>query len=207
MENNQKKWGIIIVLVGLILLFLVIYFTFFRAQPSEIIIEEDQGDFIGELPRDDIMPTTTPSDRPRNQKIYDISQEEEREPDVNDISKLAMSFAERLGSYSSQSNYSNIVDLQLFMTSAMKDWSYTYIERLKKENPNTSYYGISTYALSSQILSFDEKTGRAKIMVSTQRKEMSKDLAEENLFVQNIVIDLVKLDERWLLSGAYWQKD
>lgn len=208
MENNQKKWGIAIVLVGVLLLFLVIYFTFFRTSSTETIIEEErEGDFIGELPGEEIIPTTTPSDRPRNQRTYDISQEEEREADVNDVSKLAMTFAERLGSYSSQSNYSNIIDLQLFMTPAMKNWSDTYIDRLKSENPSTSYYGISTYALSSQILNYDENMGRAKIMVITQRKEVTDDLSNENLFVQNIVIDLVKLNDKWLLSGAFWQRD
>jgi hypothetical protein len=208
MENNQKKWGVFIVLVGLLLLFLVIYFTFFRNQPAEVVVEEErESDFIAELPAEEIISTTTPSDKPRDQRNYDISQEEEREADVNDVSKLAMSFAERLGSYSSQSNYSNIVDLQLFMTPAMKDWSYTYIEKLKEENPSTKYYGISTYALSSEILSYDESMGRARILVITQRKEISDDFSDENLFQQNIAIDLVKLDERWMLSGAYWQKD
>lgn len=208
MENNQKKWGLIIVIIGLLLLFLVIYYSFFRDRPSEIIIEEErETDFIGELPIEEIIATTTPSDRPRDQRIYDISQEEEREADVQDLSQLAMIFAERLGSYSSQSNYSNITDLQLFMTPAMKEWSNTYITRLKEENPSSSYYGISTFALSSQTVNFDDVSGRARIMVSTQRKEVSGDFADENMFIQNIAIDLVRLDGNWLLSGAYWQRD
>ncbi len=208
MENSQKKLGLAIVVIGLILLFLIIYYSFFRNKASEVIIEEErETDFIGELPIDEIFSTTTPSDRPRDRRVYDITQEEEREADVNDVSKLAMSFAERLGSYSSQSNYSNIVDLQLFMTPAMKEWSYTYIDRLKSENPSTVYYGISTYALSSQALSYDETTGRARVLVITQRKEVGNDLSAEKLFTQNIALDLVRLDDRWLLSGAYWQKD
>ena len=204
---GRKILAILIVTIGLAVIIGLVWFIFLNNSLGVDINQEQvvaPDDIASDAPSIITGQELTPTTPVVSTYKIDTSL---RETGVEDLKMIAAAFAERFGSYSNHSNYSNIVDLQLFMTPAMQDWSKTYIDRLRSENPSTSYYGISTYALSSQVISYDEKLGRARIMVVSQRKENSDDLSQEKLLVQNIAIDLVKLDERWFLSGAFWQKD
>ncbi len=203
--NTQKKWGLVIVLVGLILLGLLIYWTFFRGDQepvdTPVTLEPEIGGQLPSLTESEV----TPGDRPRNPQTYDISQEAAYTEGVNEISRFAMSFAERFGSFSSQSNFSNITDLQMFMTSSMRQWSVGYIDRLREENPSSTYYGISTYALSSETISFNEDAGQAEIRIFTQRRENRDDQPGENLFLQNLRLELMQQANDWKVNAAYWE--
>ncbi len=203
--NNTRKIGIIIVSIGLILLILLIYFVFFSSP--EVVEEpetpEPPTEDIG-LPESD-EPTITPGDRPKGQEVYDISQEEEYTPGIEDVSRLAMSFAERFGSFSSHSNFSNITDAQLFMTSSLRDWSNDYIKQLREENPEDFYYGITTQALSTETIDYNEDAGEAEIRVITHRVEIGDDIEGENNFQQDLLVELKIENDSWKVDAIYWQ--
>ncbi len=203
--NKTRKIGIIIVSIALILLILLIYFTFFRGTEIEEVPEPEDppSEDIGLPVSDD--PIITPGDRPRGLEIYDISQEEEHTPGLEDVSRLAMSFAERFGSFSSQSNFANITDAKLFMTRSLKDWADTYITRLRDENPEDFYYGITTQALSTETINYNEEDGQAEIKVTTHRRETGDEIDGENNFRQDLLVELEKENNRWKVSAIYWQ--
>lgn len=119
---------------------------------------------------------------------------------------IATSFTERFGTYSNQSNYKNFDELAVFMTDSMKKWVLSYQEDLKKKNPDINvYYALETKAISSQINTLDEKTGKGEILVKTQRQELKNSPANPRIFYQDILLKLVKINNEWKVDGAYWQ--
>jgi hypothetical protein len=209
MQTNRKSVGIIIVILGLIILGLIIYFGFLagreKPQPTPVIEEP----FVtGQLPAEPTQdPTVTPGDRPRNEQLYDLSKEKEHKTNQADVAKLAESFSERLGSFSNYSNYSNFSDLNIFMTDNMKDWADNYVKELRANVKNgEEYYGITTVALTSKVVEYNETAGTAKILVSTQRRESTGQANEGAAYNQDIELTLQRINGAWLVDKAYWVK-
>ncbi|MBN2884686.1 hypothetical protein JXE04_02050 [Patescibacteria group bacterium] len=204
--NRNKKLGLFIILVGLLIIAAIIYFIYIKRSfaPEAVFVEEAEP--IVQLPAVTDTSSITPGDRPRNYQQYDISQEEAHTTNANDITKLASAFAERLGSYSNQSNYSNFEDLNIFMTDSMRDWAKTYVEKMRQENPYSgSYYGVTTKAVSTEVNEFDDDLGSAEVIIGTQRKEINFNGSENN-YQQNLRLTFVKQSDQWLVDGAYWLK-
>jgi hypothetical protein len=122
----------------------------------------------------------------------------------DDLSQLSASFAERFGSWSNQSNYSNISDLKMFMTTRMQAWANTYIaEQISKNNNASQYYGISTWAASEEVKDLNESDGTATIIVKTFRQETAN--SDKPAYEQNVQIKLVRENDVWKGDSAYWQ--
>jgi len=119
------------------------------------------------------------------------------------VKNLSVLFVERFGSFSNQSNYENFYDLMPLMTSSMRAWAEQYIAD-NPLDPSEPYYGISTRALATEMVSIDIDAGQAEVNVETQRRE-TKTGEEERAFIQTINLDLVKIDNEWLISSATWQ--
>ncbi len=208
MLNNRQKVGLSIIVIGLVILLVIIYLSFFRNQPQKLGPKTNKSaTTTAQLPNQPQINTTTPGDKLRNYQKYDISQEPKHELNKNDLEKLAMSFSERLGSYSNQSNYNNFTDLKIFMTTKMKLWADRYVNKLKQTNNNNSnYFGVSTKALLAKVEEFDAKDGRAEVIVTTQRQESTAKVDDNKTYIQKIDISLRKVHGSWLVDKAYWQK-
>jgi hypothetical protein len=112
------------------------------------------------------------------------------------IRQLAMSFAERYGSYSSQADFKNFSDLEPVMTQKLHDSITNIIS--KGVSPDT-YSGYDTKALSINFVKMDNASGVAEVEVQTQRQ-----------YHQNI--DTVKviyqtLDLKFVMDGGEWKVD
>jgi len=207
MQTNRKTLGIIIIIIGLIVIGLIIYFGFFKTAPETAPTPSATSTVEGQLPTGLQTGTTTPSDKPRNQMTYDISKEKPHEFNANDLAKRAMFFSERLGSYSNQSDYGNFTDLKIYMTASFQDWVNKYVATLKSQSSASSgYYGISTKALTTDVKNFDDKAGRASITVTTERRESTEKINGGTPYQQKIDLDFVKVNGDWLIDRAYWQK-
>ena len=206
MQSNRKKLGIIIIVIGLIILILALYFGFFRKTATTSTTPEN-------VPAATVMPqlststpTTTPGDRAGNHQTYDISKEAPHQPNVNDLTKIAMAFSERFGSFSSQSDYSNFTDLKLLMTSNLKTWVDSYVQKIKSEKSGSAYYGITTKALTADVKSFDDKAGTADIVITTKRSESTQEIGGGTPYNQNLEIKFKKVNGDWLADEVYWGK-
>jgi hypothetical protein len=148
------------------------------------------------------------SDQPNNQ-IPPASQPVAQSQSVSedDLMRIAASFAERFGSYSNQSNFSNISDLKLFMSANMQTWADNYVNLQKQKNSATNiYYGITTKAVSEEVINYDDDLGQAKILVQTRRREaISSTNNTNNVFDQNITILFTKDRGAWKVDSAVWQ--
>lgn len=203
MDNNRKKIGIGLIVLGLIIIALIIYFGFIKKDKNEPIITEAP---IVELPLPVGNDLTNPSDRPRSWQP-NLNAETKHVFNETDLEKRAKAFAERFGSYSNQSNYSNFSDLEIFMTKSFIDWSKSYVEQLRENAPSYEvYYGISTRALTTELISFDEATGQAEINVLTERSESSANNGDLEPYQQKILLKFNKISNDWLVDAAYWEK-
>jgi hypothetical protein len=204
--NQRQKTGLLIIVISILLILGIIYFIFMRDPLVPTVDPTDPAVPVVNLPEvvDPII--LNPSDRPRNHQLYDISKEEEHQINASDVAKIANAFAERLGSFSNQSNYSNFEDLNIFMTASMRTWAIAYVDKMRADNPyDGSYYGITTDAVFNQVVDFDNDKGVAEVVVSTQRREIKMDGGENN-FNQDLRLIFVKENNQWLVDGAYWLK-
>lgn len=206
MQTNRKQIGILIIALGLVIILLIIYFVFSNKKTS--VTEGPQsGDVNTEISLEPRVGTTTPGDAPRNYQKYNVDNEPAHVTTADDLGKIAMSLAERFGSYSNQSNYGNFTDLKILMTDEMKSWSDAYVEKLKKQPQNSNvYYGITTKALTYEVKIFNDKTGQAEIVVSTQRRESTEKINGGEAYNQDLTIGLLKVDGEWLFDKATWSK-
>lgn len=202
-QAGRQKIGIGFVILGLLIIFIIIYFSFIKktTDPENLII--DEGDKIPVVDED---VNTTPSDIPRDNKVYDISKEEEHIFNSSDLEKRSKFFTERFGTYSNQSDYSNFTELEIFMTKSFSDWTKVYASKLKENAPDhSSYYGISTRSLTAKVLDFNSSKGTAEIHILTERTETLGDLQPES-YQEGITLKFVKLSKDWLVDAAYWDK-
>lgn len=211
---NKKTLGIIIIISALVILFGVIYVVFvndyfYKKNTDENLTDNEQVPKTVDTantnqnsnPKTIREITLDPMDSSSQPKAVDKVQS-----DKNDLSRIATSFAERFGTYSNQSNFSNITSLKIFMSKEMKKWSDQYIANQKKNNNDSSmYYGITTKAAAAEIQDYDEDKGTANILVITRRREAigtTNNLS--NVFTQNIGIDFIKEGGGWKVNQASW---
>lgn len=207
--KNPKRTGLIIIIISLILLAVLIFLIIWQknAQPETPAVVPPVATSTLPLAEADPIetPTTTPGDRPRNYQSYDVSQEDPYQVVAYDAEKKAKLFAERFGSFSNQSNYSNIADVTILMTPSMRVWAENYLAELRRQPYSGDYYGIITTAIVSETLAYDEAAGIINLVITTERQE-TKGLEAGPLYEQKIEIDLVREGNDWLVDRAQWRE-
>lgn len=199
----SRRWiGVIIVILGLAMLAGIIYVLFF--------MDFKKAPVTGDLktiqnPAGQAETATKPAeDDKKTVAIRPAS--EPKEMGEEDLKKMAALFTERYGSYSNQSNYRNMRDLEIFMTSSLQTWVENFIKQsIAKKNDASIYYGITTKAISQKVQDFDDAGGRAKILVKTQRRESTGTSVNSSSFQQEIEIGFVKEAGAWKVDKAVWQ--
>lgn len=205
MQSSRRNLGLLLIVIGLIILILIIYFGFLK---KPVVLEEPVETPTATTTQLITSPgtgTTTPSDKPRRQE-YDISQEPTHQFNIDDLTKLAMIFSNRFGSFSSQSDYSNFTDLKIFMTDSLKSWVDTYVSQIKSQTSSNTYYGITTNALTTEIKSFDDRAGTADIVVTTERRESTAQINGGTPYRQKLDLKFTKVSGDWLVNEVYWEK-
>lgn len=120
------------------------------------------------------------------------------------LKSTAMSFTERFGSYSNEGNFNNLNDLRAVMTLKMNAWVDNYIAS-QQSAKNESYYGVTTIAISSKIVTLSKELGQADILVSTQRQATKGSTINPRVTYQDLEIELVNTNDGWKVDSAQWQ--
>jgi hypothetical protein len=199
MTRNTKI--ILLVIGGIIaILLIILVISWGGEEPTANINNNNELGPVGSLPSDNHLLINDNQEVPVTKENTTVLNTEQKQ-EIN-LERMARSFAERFGSYSNQSNFENIRDLQVFMTSYMKDWSDKYIA---EHSGGTSqlYWGVQTKGLT--IKSSEVEESEATIVVSTQRREISGDSSNYKTYNQDLKLVFKKVDGIWLVDGAYWQ--
>jgi hypothetical protein len=220
--------GTIIIVIGIGLLASLVYFIFIKKTPiSEIIdsvpipgrqtqVEPDPSAISDSISGDT---SVTPGEGTEPRRIVVIEDQEQNQAQTpaassgefgkEDLMRMAASFTERFGSYSNQSNFSNIIDLRIFMSQKMKKWADSYVESERiKDAANDIYYGITTKAIAKDLKEYDDDLGRARVTVMTRRREATVTTGNfSNVIDQNIEIYFIRENGVWKVDNALWEPE
>jgi len=205
---NKKLIGTLIVILSLIIIGGIIYFLFFSnifggGEKTENETPKQTTPVIDTTVKEKPL-EITPTIKENKQITINV---ESKSMNKEMLAQVATSFAERFGSYSNQSNYSNINDLKIFMSQKMSDWADNYIkENRAKNQANDIYYGITTKSVSSEVKVFDDDLSKATILIKTRRREaLGTTNNVSKTYNQDILITFVKEKGAWKVDSAYWQ--
>jgi hypothetical protein len=208
---NKKFIIVLIVLIGVIFAAAYSYVMFFRTPsniaPDQNIINNQASNNSGTTTDETIkkIKARSEADNINNAGTQPVIAQD-KSVKKDDLKRMAGLFAERFGSYSNQSDYSNINDLKIFMSRKMCVWADNYVTEQKKSGLTAIYYGITTKSVSEEVKNFDEDSGLAVILVSTRRREANGTTNNvSNIFNQNILINFIKENGIWKVDSASWQ--
>jgi len=190
-KRNKIILAIVAVILLICLIFLVYYYLNNR-QPD--IIATESADFVNSV---SVVGPPIDSNEPLAVK--------EKPQLQSTLKAVAVTFAERFGSYSSESNFTNFDDLSSLMTEKMKLWSQNFIIQ-QSVNNSGSYYGIDAKAVSTKINTYDQQAGQANVVVVVQRREYKGNTTNPRIFYQNLILNLVQKDNNWLIDQATWEE-
>ena len=184
---------IIAAVIALVLIIILVWWLFFLRRPQPAPANPSAIE----------VPVTLPQ---ASSGLANESQSPVFEPALeSSLKAMALTFAERFGSYSNQSNFSNLDALRDLMTVRMKIWADSY-QASQAGIEDAAYYGVTTQALSAQITAFEESLGQAEIVVTTQRQEAKVSTVNPRVFYQDLKLQLVKTGEGWKVDSAEWQE-
>ena len=190
----MSKKLIALIVSGLLVIALIIYFIFiYDFNKSETPDGNNQTNQEVIPVVKDVTPLSVPS---RNTEDQTRDQAAQR----------AIAFAERFGSSSSQSDFSNLSDLELFMTADLQTQTKQYVlTEQQKPVTNFDYTGITTKAIVPKFTAFDASAGTASVTVATKRQEENSQ-GEVKSYNQNLKLTMKKLNNDWKVDTAEWEK-
>jgi len=203
--QNRKIISLFLILLGLAIIAVILYFLFAKKTAVTPVVTPVTPS-TGQLsPLEDQKGTTTPGDKPRRIE-YDITKEATHKTGAVDLEQRSAAYAERLGSYSTQSDYGNFTDLQIYMTDNFRAWADNYVAEQKAAAKSGSYYGITAKALTTEVKSFNDSAGTAEIIVTTERRASTAEIGGGEPYLQKLNISFLKVNGEWLMDAAYWEK-
>jgi len=209
MIENKKKIGLLIIAISALILAIIIIMLIknntTKTDTGMVATTTSGGNNLTGASTATTAPTSTPGDQIRNYQKYNISKESQHVINTNDAVKRSELFAARLGSFSNQSEYNNFTDLKIMMTDNMKVWADKYVTELKNQPYNGQYSGIITHALTSKVVSYDEKSGKAKVEVIAERQQQQANSLSPS-YQQKMTVELIKTNGEWLVDSAFWEK-
>lgn len=196
---------ILLIIGALIVLALIVWLVVFVTTDRPNLTDQsavnaagaDNGDSLPVPNRLVVNDNTTVPETVATAPVLDSAQAESIA-----LEQLARTFAARFGSYSNQSNFENIKDLQQFMTPSMRAWSDQYIAD-NSAGAASSHWGVITNALA--IASSAIGADSATIVVTTRRKEINGQSGEYKTYNQDLKLMFKSSSQMWLVDGAYWQ--
>ncbi len=198
--------------LGVLIISVAAYLLFFNSKPEAVLNTEKERMATIDKEMPESKEKIESVDRTKEIKVEEDEAEvkpkeedEEDETEADMLGAMAISFAERFGTYSSHSDYKNIKMLQPYMSKKMFSWSEKFIlDNIIEEKDYSTYYGIRTKAVSQKILVFEEGE-ETTVLVKTVRRESTGTEEDSRKFYQSIEINIIKENGEWKVNGAHWQ--
>jgi hypothetical protein len=188
MSDTQKRIIIGSLISALVIIIALIIWWFLFRRPQTPVIAPPTP--TSTAPAVTAVPAINPASEQRiaEEKSYPLG-----------LKQLAMSFAERYGSYSSDEPSLNLSDLESFMTNRLVNSG-----KLKPQIDAASpvFIGFSSKALLSDLTQITPTA--ATIIVRLQRVQTTGQ-GITNTFYSNLRLDAVKIGDTWKIDDAAWQ--
>ncbi|MDP3900386.1 MAG: hypothetical protein Q8Q23_04885 [bacterium] len=193
--SRKRLIAILVIILALIILVGLIYFMFLAPVAPVVPEATPTVNESNQLPATSDGITTAP-DLPRQPSPP-------RDTTKEDLRHIASSFVERYGSYSNQSGFSNLRELNLFMSNSLQAWMANYIANTNQADTNI-YYGITTKAVVVEVVNYQEALGEAEFLVKTQRAEAIGTSANTRKFQQDATVRMKKEGGIWKVDWVSW---
>jgi len=116
------------------------------------------------------------------------------------LTTVARNFAERFGSFSTDSDYANLAEVKLLASARVS----AQLDRLMTAEAGAQYYGVSSKVLKVEITNLDESQGEAAVTVVLQREETNA--RQQNLvYYQELYLTFISSAGNWLVDSYNWQ--
>lgn len=186
----ERRRVIEVTMAGAILLaFVLVVWLITREEVVERVIEEEKTQ---------TLPATNTTQKPKTIDPADV-------PQVQEVSAgtIARTFVERIGSYSSESDYQNVNDVSGIVTAELAARLEEDAEEARKQSPdNGGYYGISTTYVGAK--NSEESDVAITLLVQTQREESFGSPGNSTVRYQTVEVTLVKEGQDWKVSEYTW---
>ena len=219
---NTKIIGILIIVLGLGGLFGGAYYVYKQMyyQPDEApeLVQKEEVVDIKVIQNNNSYKLPIKTEHGSLEKIVELQNKKtvvisgkETQNDNNEsikeeqLKRTASLFIERFGSYSNQSNFSNVSDLKIYMSDKMKDWADDFVKKNNIDRDISVYYGITTKSISQKIEFVDQDLGQASILVNTLRRESGGNLSEDSSFYQEALVKFILEKGFWKVDSANWK--
>lgn len=193
----------IFIIVSLIILAVLGVSIFLLVRSKKLSTTNNQPNITENLPVGNELPAVAPivvTDISNNIKVTPVSSEETQKNATEQIAKI---FFERFNSYSSESQYQNIRDVQSLVTKSYWSQLSAKLPTTKPaENVITPFYSTITKAYSSKL----SQWGDNKAVVDLQVKitEEKNDVVGNR--DQQAKVYLINENGTWLVDKFEWAK-
>lgn len=154
--------------------------------PSNVI---DQTNFNGQINASE--PVQLPSDA----TVKPLSTEEQMKNAARQMAKI---FTERYNTYSSDSDFSNIREVETLVTSNL--WNIIS-KKMTAGQTGGEFIGMTTKVATAELI--DWQIDRATVTISARRTETKGVVVSEKN--QQAIVQLVKSNGNWLVDNFEWK--
>lgn len=184
---DRRRKIIIISAVVVLLIILIILLIFFNPlkKPAVVTLEEEATPIVNQVEQ---LPPPSPA-RVEGEKNYPLG-----------LEPLAMSYAERFASYSTDAQSKNLEDLKPLSTVKMQAFINEFINASPADSG--SYEAVEAKALNSQLIY--SKDSQAVVSVSLQLNKFSGDKADFTTDYDKLELRAVKSGDEWKIDEVRW---
>lgn len=202
--DTKKRNIIIIVLVLVVVLFGIYHLLNPKIEDNSGVVDIETSQGVEEQSQNDSGESPVLDSKNQVDLNIKVSEQEASKQKLEaTVKSMALSFTERIGSYSNQSNFQNIIELKPFMTEKMLSWADNFIAQ-QEGGDVSEYFGVTTRVLSTQILEVDDLVGEALVELNTQKIESEGQNRDNKVKYQKARVSLLKVDGKWMIDDLKW---
>lgn len=122
------------------------------------------------------------------------------------LQRLAVSFAERYGSFSNQSDFGNLESVLPYMTASFQGRTNFFITAERTKHRDTSvYYALTTRNSKVTTVTFDAEGTDAVFLVVASRSEAIGSPVNVRHYEESLRVTLKKESGVWRVDNAVWE--
>ena len=107
-------------------------------------------------------------------------------------------------SHSNTNDFEHLVNLKEWMTASLKTETDSYITReTAKIIGNEDYLAVTSQMLAQSVT--DLNSTESTVKITLQRTERNES-TETDKYFQDLILNLKKVEEKWLVNSAVWQE-
>jgi len=191
--KTSKALVILLMIVVLVVVAFFIWWIFFRSGPEVVTNTNTQA-----VKNANIAVVNATVNTAVNQNINSQAD------DQLELIRLANLFTERFGSYSTEAEFQNIIDLKPYMTKKMQAWADSYVKIQKAQIAGADYSSVVTKVMATKVTS--QVGNKAEVELSTQRTETGSNTDGQSSYYQDIILKMIEESDNWLIDVATWQE-